>query len=193
MFSYPDPFSSATKTQLETQLAMFTALSGKAFESMEQLVELNSAAAKAALEESGANFQQLLAARDAQEMLALSVSQAQPTAEKLMAYGRQLASIASNAQAEFAKTAEEQISETNRKAVTLVEEISKSAPPGSENVISLMKSTIGNTNAGYEQFSKTVKQATEALETNLNMASAQFTQTGAKTNSRAAGGTRKPA
>ena len=31
-----------------------------------------------------------------------------------------------------------------------------------------MKSTIGNVNAGYEQLTKTTKQAVEALEANLN-------------------------
>jgi phasin family protein len=193
MFAYSDQFSSATKNQLESQLALLTALSGRAFESMERLAELNIAAAKATLEESGLNFQQLLAAKDAQEVLALSANQVQPAAEKLMAYGRQFANIASNAQAEFVKTAEEQFSETNRKTVALVEEISKNAPPGSENVVNLMKSAIGNSNAGYEQFSKTVKQATEALEANMDMASAQFAQTGAKGNARTAGSARKQA
>jgi phasin family protein len=193
MFSYSDQLSSATKTQFEAQLTLLTALSGRAFESMERLAELNIAAAKATLEESGANFQQLLAAKDAQELLALSATQMQPAAEKLMAYGKQVASIATCAQAEFVKTAEEQISETNRKTIALVEEISKSAPPGSENVLNLVKSAIGNSNAGYEQFSKTVKQATEAFETNMDMASGQFAQTGAKANARATGGARKQA
>jgi phasin family protein len=192
MFSYPDQLSSATKTQLETQLSLLTALSGKAFESMERMMELNIATAKAVLEESGTNLQQLLAAKDAQELIALSVNQVQPNAEKFAAYGRQLSSIASSTQAEFVKTAEEQISETNRKAVELMDEVSKSAPPGSENVIAMMRSAIGNTNAGYEQLSKTVKQAAEAIEANMNLASAQFAQSNAKTNSRA-GGSRKQA
>ncbi len=185
MFTYSDQLSSATKHQLETQLSLIAALSGKAFESLERMTELNVAAAKAAMEESGTYFQQLLAAKDAQELLALSANQAQPAVEKAMAFGRQFASIASGAQAEFVKTAEEQISETNRKAVGLVEEIGKSAPPGSENLIAIMKSAIGNANAGYEQFSKTVKQTTEAFEANMNLATAQFAQAGAKTNSRA--------
>lgn len=192
MFAYPEQLSSATKTQLETQLALFSALSGKAFEGMERVMELNITAAKATLEESGENFQQLLAAKDAQELFALSANQLQPNIEKFMAYGRQLAGIASASQAEFAKTAEEQMSETNRKAVALVEELSKSAPAGSENVIAMMKSAIGNTQAGYEQLSKSVKQASEALEANMNVASAQFAQANSKPNARA-GGSRKQA
>ena len=132
MFAYPDQLSSATKNQLETHLALISALSGKAFESVERMTELNIAAAKATLEESGENFQQLLSAKDAQELFVLSASQVQPAMEKAMAYGRQFASIASGAQAELVRTAEEQISETNRKAVGLMEEISKGAPPGSE-------------------------------------------------------------
>jgi phasin family protein len=187
MFAYPDQLSSATKTQLETQLGLFNALSGKVFESMERMIALNIATAKARLEESEANFQQLLTAKDAQEFFALSANQVQPTLENAMAYGRQFASIATDAQAELVKTAEEQISETNRKAIALVDDLSRSAPPGAENVITMMKSAIGNTNAGYEQLSKTVKQATEVFEANMSLATTQFAQPSTKTSSRTGG------
>ena len=39
-----------------------------------------------------------------------------------------------------------------------------------------MKSAIGNASAGYEQFTKTTKQAAEAMEANLNTAVSQFSQ-----------------
>ena len=185
MFSSPEQFSAATKANFEAQLALITALTNKAFESVEKLVDLNLTVAKTSIEESNAAAKQLLAAKDPQEFFSLASAQAQPTAEKAVAYGRHVASIASSAQAEFSKAAESQIAEANRKAVELFEEATKNAPAGSENIISIVKSAFGNVNAGYEQLTKTTKQAVEAIETNVSTAVSQFSQAATKTNGRA--------
>lgn len=176
MFAIPEQFSNATKANFESQYAIFSSLTAKAFESMEKLVELNMTAAKASLEESANTTRQLLAAKDAQEFLSLTAAQVQPSAEKAMEYSRQVAAIAAGTQAEFTKAAETQMAETNSKVISLVDEMSKNAPAGSENVVAAFKASIGNANAGYEQFSKTAKQAAQAVETNVNAAVSQFTQ-----------------
>jgi phasin family protein len=186
MFAIPEQFSNATKANFESQFAAFSSLTAKAFESMEKLVELNITAAKASLDESSAAARQLMSAKDPQEFFSLSAAQAQPTAEKAMSYGRQLASIAAGTQAEFTKAAESQIAETNRKVISLVDEVSKNAPAGSENVVAALKATIGNASAGYEQLSKTTKQAVETMETNMNAAVTQFTQAAEKAAPKAA-------
>ncbi|RZT08925.1 phasin family protein [Duganella sp. CF402] len=180
MFSIPEQFSNATKANFEAQFAIFSTLTNKAFEGVEKFVDLNLTAAKASLEESSSATKQLLAAKDPQEFFSLAAAQAQPSAEKTIAYGRHLATIASSTGAEFSKAAETQIAETNRKVISLVEEVSKNAPAGSENAVALFKSAIGNASAGYEQFTKTAKQAVESLETNLNAAVGQFTAAAAK-------------
>lgn len=180
MFAIPEQFSAASKAGIEAQLALLSNLTNKTFESMEKVVELNLDVAKSSLEESSAAARQLLAAKDPQEWLSVAAAQAQPNAEKAMAYGRNLASIASGVHAEFSKAAEAQIAETSRKMLELVEEVTKNAPAGSENAVALLKSAIGNANAGYEQLTKTTKQAVETLEANLNSAVTQFAQPAAK-------------
>ncbi|HEY1151688.1 MAG TPA: TIGR01841 family phasin [Pseudoduganella sp.] len=174
MFSIPEQFSNATKANLESQFALFSSLTNKAFEGVEKVVDLNLTAAKASLEESSAAAKQLLAAKDPQEFFTLTAAQAQPTAEKAIAYGRHLASIASGTTAEFSKAAEVQIAETNRKVISLVDEVSKNAPAGTENAVALFKSALNNANAGYEQFTKSAKAAAETLEANVNAAVNQF-------------------
>lgn len=176
MFAIPEQFSTATKANLESQFALLSSLTAKTFEGLEKLVDLNINAAKATLEESSATARQLLSVKDAQEFFALTAAQAQPTAEKALSYGRQLASIAAGTGAEFSKAAEAQIVEANRKVISLVDEVSKNAPAGSENVVAAVKTAISNANAGYEQFSKTTKQAVEAIESNFNSAVSQFSQ-----------------
>ena len=174
MFAIPEQFSNATKASFESQFAVFSSLTAKAFEGVEKLVELNISAAKASLEESSAATRQLLAAKDPQAFFSLTTAQFQPNAEKVMSYSKQVAAIAAGTQAEFTKAAETQIAETNRKVINLVDEVSKNAPAGTENVVAAIKASIGNANAGYEQLTKTSKQAVDTIETNMNAAVNQF-------------------
>ena len=180
MFAIPEQFSNATKASLESQFALFSSLTQKTFEGVEKLVDLNINAARATLEESSAVARQLLGAKDPQEFFSVSASQAQPAAEKALSYSRQLASIAAGTGAEFSKAAESQIVEANRKVISLVDEVSKNAPAGSESFVAAVKTAISNANAGYEQISKTTKQAVEAVEANLNAAVAQFSASARK-------------
>ncbi|RBA23708.1 phasin family protein [Herminiimonas fonticola] len=184
MFAIPEQFSAATKNQLEAQLAVINSFASTAFDSMQKIVDLNLNVVKSSLQESSSTVHQLITAKDPQEFFSLTSAQAQPTAEKAIAYSRHLASIATSTQAEFAKATETQIAETNRKVLSLVEELSKNAPAGSENAVAILKSAIGNANAGYDQFSKTAKQAVETLEGNLNVAASQFVSAAEKTTSR---------
>jgi phasin family protein len=191
MFPMNEQFVDAAKTNLEAQLSIVTELSTKAIESIQQVIDLNLNAAKASTEDSAAAARRLLAAEDPQEFLSLTVAQAQPAAAKAIAYNLHLAAIAAATQAEIARAAEEQIAETDRKIAALVDEVSKSAPAGSENVMAVMKSAIGNASAGYEHFSKTTKQAVEVMETNLNAAANRFSQAVERTASTATGPGRK--
>lgn len=181
MFTIPEQLSVASKANIEAQVVLLSNLTNKYFEGVEQVISLNLATAKQSLEESSVAAKQLFAVKDTQEFLSLIAAQTQPNAEKALAYSRSLASITSAIQAEFTKAAETQVAEVSRKALELVEELTKNAPAGSENAIALMKSAIGNANAGYEQLAKNTKQAVEVLETNLNNAVSQFTQPTAKT------------
>ena len=180
MTTYTEQFSAAAKANAEAQIALFNQLASKTFEGVEKLVDLNLKAAKSSLEETQAAAQKLFSAKDPQEFFTLTSSHAQPTLEKSVAYGRHLSGIFSSTHAELTKAAEAQIAEVNRKVVALIDEAAKNAPAGSEQAISILKSTIGNLSAGYEQFTKNAKQAAEVLEANVTNAVDQISQAGAK-------------
>ena len=181
MFAFPEQFSNIAKTNIETHLAVSSALTTKAVEALEQVVDLNINTGKAMIEDIAASTRQILSAKDAQELSSLLAAQAQPAAARAIAYSRHLAGIATSTQAEFTRTAEEQFAETGRKLSALVEDVTKNAPAGSENVVAMVKTAIGNANASYEQFSKTTKHAAEVLEANINSAVNQFSQAAEKT------------
>jgi phasin family protein len=185
MFTLPEQFSAATKANFDAQLAVLSAFTSKAIESVEKVVELNLTVAKTTFEESNLAAKQLISAKDAQEFFSLTAAHAQPSADKAVAYARHLASITTGAQAEFTKAAEAHVADTNRKVVAFVDEISKNAPAGSENAIAALKSAIGNATASYDQITKSTKQAVQALEENLNTAVNQISQATVKATPRA--------
>lgn len=181
MMSTADQLSNATKASLDAQLAAMSEIAAKALHSVGELTELNIATTKADLEHAFAAAQQILAAKDAQEVLQLSSSHAQPNAEKALAYSRHLARIASKAQAELAKAAEARVSETSRHVTQLIGELSKAAPPGSEKAISMLMGSVASANAACEQLIKASKNAIESLEENFNEATKHFASSTEKT------------
>jgi phasin family protein len=162
----PEQFAAAQKANLETLFG----LTSKAFEGVEKLVELNIQVVKSTIAESQENAQRALSVKDAQELLALQASLTQPVAEKVLSYGRHLYEIASATQAEFARVAEAQYEEQNKKVQALVENVAKNAPAGSETAVAVIKSAITAANTTYETVHKATKQAVEIAESNFNAA-----------------------
>ena len=96
MFPIPQQFSTITQAQFEAQLKIMNVLTGKAFESAGKVIALNISATKATLEKSSNAAKQLFAAKDPRDFFALSATQVQPDIENVLAYGRQLFSIAAS-------------------------------------------------------------------------------------------------
>jgi phasin family protein len=168
----PEQFAAANKAQFDTLFG----LTNKAFEGFQKLIALNLQVVKSTLAEGQENVQRALSVKDAQELLALQASLAQPVAEKALSYGRHLYEITSSTQAEFARVAEAQYEEQSRKVQTLVDNVAKSAPAGSESAVALMKSAITAANTTYETVHKASKQAVEIAESNFNAAATAATK-----------------
>jgi phasin family protein len=153
----------AHKANVETLFG----LTGKAFEGVEKLVELNLQVARAALSEVQDNTRAALSVKDAQELLALQASLLQPSAEKAVAYSRHVYDIATATNAEVVRVAEGQLGEAQKAFNSLVETASKNAPAGSENAVALYKSAMAAANNAIESVQKAAKQATEVAEANM--------------------------
>jgi len=158
-----DQVAAAHKANLDVAFG----LSAKAFAGVEKLVQLNVAAAKAALSESASHAQALLSAKDAQEMLALQTNAVQPLAEKAAAYGRHVYDITTNTSSEFTAAFEAKAAEAQKTVLSYVDAASKTAPAGSESAVAMFKSAIAASNNAMESVQKVVKQASEAAEANL--------------------------
>ena len=153
----------AHKSNIETLFG----LTGKAFEGIEKLVELNLQVAKAALGEVAESTQAVLSVKDAQELLTLQASLLQPVAEKAAAYGRHVYDIAAATNADISKAAEAQASDAQKKFLSVVDNAVRNAPAGTENAVALVKSAVAAANNAYESAHKAAKQAADVAEANF--------------------------
>jgi len=163
-----DQLSKATKTQAEAQIHTMSAIAEKTMHAVAELAELNAATMKASLEDSSAIAQEILAAKDPQSALVIVQSQAQPAAEKAASYARHLTAIATKAHAELGKVAQERMTETTATIHSLVNDLSKTAPAGTEQFVDLFKSNFANANAMYEQFAKAGQTAYDHFQSQLS-------------------------
>lgn len=115
MFSFTEQFSAATANaksqldkQLNKQLSIANEFATTAFDGVQQIIALNVSATKATVEKSSAAAKQLFEARDPSEFFKLNPVQA-PNFDSLLAYGRELVSIASKTQADLLEVVKEQI------------------------------------------------------------------------------------
>jgi len=154
------------KTNVDTAVE----LSGAAMTGVEKLVDLQLKVAKTAMSQGADNLKALASAKDVQELMKVQSSFAMPTIETAVSYANAIYGIASETANTFAKMAESQISASNQKISTAVEEVSKNAPAGSESGVALVKSALTAANAAYETASKAAKQAVAVVEQNVQSA-----------------------
>ncbi len=145
-------------------------LSNKAFAGVEKMVELNLTAGRAALAESAAHAQAVMAVKDAQELIALQTSFLQPLAEKSAAYSRHIFDIAQGTGAEFTKDLEGKAAEGQQAVQSYIESALKNAPAGSEQAVAFFKQAVTASNTAVESVQKAVKQATDLAESQIQTA-----------------------
>ena len=158
----PEQVIAANKANLETLVG----LTNKAFAGVEQLIELNLAAAKSALEDTQHQANAVLSVKDAQELLALPASLFQPLAEKAVSYHRHLYDIATGTGATFSGAVEAKVNDAQKAFHAMVENAAKNAPAGSESAVAAFKTAVSAGNNALETVQKAVKQATEVAEAN---------------------------
>jgi phasin family protein len=167
VYPTPEKMSEAQKQNIEAMIK----LSQKAFEGVEKMVDLQLNAARASLQESSEKFQALLSVKDAQELVNVNKELATPSAEKALAYSRTVYDIASQTSSEVQRLIDAQIADANKKLVDALDELAKTAPAGSEGVVSMMKTSLAAANSAFETANKAARQVVEMAEKNMRAAS----------------------
>jgi len=167
MYLTSEQIQATNKANVETLLAIANAQ----FAAFEKLANINASAVKNAFEDSIANTRALLGAKDVQQFVTLQNAFAQPAIEKAIAYSKSVYEVATEANSEFSKVTERRVAEWNENFVTLLDQVSKNAPAGSDVAVAAVKSMLTAGNAAYDNLTKVVKQATEIAEANVTAAS----------------------
>jgi phasin family protein len=149
-------------------LDFFFGLAGKMLEGEEKLVRLNLDMAKSTLADWYQRMQDELSKKDGQQVTGWQSALAQPSADKVLTYGRQVAEIASATQAQVAELVNAQYQEVNRQVQWFAENVAQNAPVGSEAAIAFLKQAITLANTTYEYAQKATKQAVDVAQSNLN-------------------------
>jgi len=168
----PEQILAANKANLETLVG----LTNKAFSGVEQLIELNLAAAKAALADTQSQAHAALSVKDAQQLLALQASMFQPLAEKAVNYNRALYDIATHTGANFTQVMEGKVAEAQKAFHDMVNSATANAPAGSEAAVAAFKTAVAAGNNALESVQKAVRQAAEMADANVKAMAASATQ-----------------
>jgi phasin family protein len=156
------PFVAAQQANLNT----FVGLAAKTFEGVEQLTALNLQVAKTGLGEAAETAYAALSIKDPQALLALQAGLVQPSAEKALAYGRQVADILVATKAEFEKAAAEQAADAQTSFIAAIDAATKNAPEGATSGIAMFKSALAAANNAFDGLQKATRQATDVAEAN---------------------------
>ena len=158
----------ANKASIDTLFG----LSHQAFAGVEKLVELNMAAAKAAMSDNQNHVHALMSVKDVQELMALQAGYLQPMSEKAVSFSRHMYEIASSTSNEFGKAVEEKATEAQKAVAGFVDTAAKNAPAGSETAVAMIKSGLAQATTAYDAMTKAAKQAADTAEKNLTAAAA---------------------
>jgi len=163
MYVTPEQIQATTKANVEAMLSLVSTQ----FAAIEKFASLNANAVKSAFEDSIANTRALAGAKDAQELVNLQSTFAQPAFEKAVAYSKSVYEVATQTNTEFSKVAERRVAEWNENFVSLLDKAAKNAPAGSDVAVSAVKQMLAAANSAYDNFTKVAKQATEIAEANV--------------------------
>jgi phasin family protein len=168
MMSNPN-FEQLTAAQKANAEVMMTLLR-TAFDGVERLTALNMAASREFFNNTVANAQQLLSAKDANAVAKLNAELAQPNVDKLVGYSRSVYDLVAEMQKEITSVMEAQYSNFTKNAASAVEKAKASAPVGGDVFAATMQSMLGASTKAFDQMTSMAKQLSDIAEANVQAA-----------------------
>lgn len=162
-------FEQLTAAQKANAEVMMTLLR-TAFDGVERLTALNMAASREFFNNTVANAQQLLSAKDANAVAKLNAELAQPNVDKLVGYSRSVYDLVTEMQKEITSVMEAQYSSFTKNAASAVEKAKASAPVGGDVFAATMQSMLGASTKAFDQMTSMAKQLSDIAEANVQAA-----------------------
>jgi hypothetical protein len=97
----------------------------------------------------------------------MAAGSAQPATDKFAAYAKHVYEISNETGSEIAKLVEKQFADSNRQLHAAIDALAKSAPAGSEGIVTFVKQAVSAANTAYDQVNKATRQVVEMTEANV--------------------------
>ena len=127
-------------------------------DSAERAMAIQLEYAKGALKQANLTAQAVSQVKDVPQLIALRTRLAENAVENMMGYSRSLYEVASDAQAELSRLAEQNMASYQQAVVEAVDQATKAAPAGSDVAVAAMKSSMAATTAAFDTFNKAARQ-----------------------------------
>lgn len=131
---------------------------------MEKYAELNLGATKSALLETSDDYLSALSATSANDSLAAQASLVKPLIEKSISYSRSAYNIAAETNTALVALAESQFAGLQESMMASVDEMAKSAPAGSESLVTIFKSSVAAGQNAIDTARQSAKKAMQHAE-----------------------------
>lgn len=167
-----DQLAAAQKANAEVMMALLRT----AFNGVERLTALNMAASREFFNNTVANTQQMLGAKDANALAKLNSELAAPNVDKWNAYSRSVYDLVTEMQKEVTSVLEAQYSTFTKNAESAVQKAKATAPVGGDVFAATMESMLGASTKAFDQMSAIAKQFSDLAESNMKAASVATTK-----------------
>ena len=158
-----EQLTAAQKANAEVMMTLLRT----AFDGVERLTALNMAASREFFNNTVANAQQLLSAKDASAVAKLNTELAQPNVDKLVGYSRSVYDLITEMQKEITSVMEAQYSSFTKNAASAVEKAKASAPVGGDVFAATMQSMLGASTKAFDTMTSMAKQLSDIAEANM--------------------------
>ena len=108
--------------------------------------------------------------KDVQQLLALRTRIAENAVENMMGYSRSLYEVASEAQSEYSRLAEERMARFQQAVSETVEQAARSAPAGGDVAVAAIRSQLAATTAAFDSFTKAAKHVASFTDAGVKAA-----------------------
>ena len=111
--------------------------------------------------------------KDVNELVTLRTRIAENTLENMLGYSRSLYEVASEAQAEYSRLAEERMSAFQQVVAAGVDQAAKAAPGGSDVAVAAMKSQLAAATAAFDTFTKAARNLASFTDASIKTAASK--------------------
>ena len=141
-------------------------------ESAERALAVQMEYTKGALSQAAINARAMSGVKDVQALMSLPSRLAESAMENIMGYSRSLYEVASAAQTQYSRLAEERMGELQAAVAHSVDEAAKSAPAGGggDVAVAAFKSQLAATTAAFDTFTKAARSMASLADAGVTAA-----------------------